>query len=459
MYMKAGNILLIDDNQNVITALLRLLEPEFHKVVAINDPSLIPGILELKSIDVILLDMNFRSGDSSGEEGLIWLKRILEIDNDSIVIMMTAFGEVELAVRAIKSGANDFVLKPWNNDKLITTIKSGMQLMESKGMVRKLKNKQTHLNREIFNSKYKLIGESESMQAVKKIITKIAATDSSILILGENGTGKELIAREIHCQSDRRDEVFVHVDMGAISDTLFESELFGHTKGSFTGASNDRPGRFEIASGGTLFLDEIGNLSSNLQAKLLNVIQNREVYRLGSNRPIYVDTRIICATNQNLGELIKKKMFREDLYYRINTIEIVSPPLRERGKDIYLLAAYFLEEFKKKHGKNDLSFSSAYKQDLLHQDWPGNVRQLRNHIEKAVILSESSKITSKEFLRVKSSGGRSGKKETSLSSIQKEILLEILSKNGGNISKTAAELDVARSTIYNKLKKYSIKNQ
>jgi DNA-binding NtrC family response regulator len=457
--MKKGNILLVDDNHNVITALSRLLEPEFNQVVAINDPDLIPGILELKSIDAILMDMNFKPGDSSGVEGLTWLRRILKIDADSVVIMMTAFGEVELAVRAIKSGANDFILKPWDNDKLIATLKSGLQLRESRDTVRKLKNKQVHLNREISDKQYKLIGDSDPMQSVKKIISKIAATDSSILILGENGTGKELIAREIHRQSDRSDEVFVHVDMGAISDTLFESELFGHTKGAFTDAAQDRAGRFEIASGGTLFLDEIGNLSSNLQSKLLNVIQNREVYRLGSNKPTYVDIRIICATNQNMEELIRKNMFRKDLYYRINTIEIVSPPLRERGNDINLLADYFLEEFKKKHNKKDLFFSAAFRQELLKQDWPGNVRQLRNHIEKAVLLSESSKINPEEFLRSKYPGKNSLKQETSLSSIQKEILLDMLIKNNWNISKTADELDVARSTIYNKLKKYGIQNQ
>jgi len=420
---------------------------------------MIPGILELKSIDVILMDMNFRPGDSSGEEGLIRLKRILEIDADSVVIMMTAYGEVELAVRAIKGGANDFILKPWDNDKLITTLKSGLQLRQSRDMVRKLKNKQVHLNQEISGRQYKLIGESEPMLAIKRVISKIAATDSSILILGENGTGKELIAREIHNQSDRHDEVFVHVDMGAISDTVFESELFGHMKGAFTDAANDRAGRFEIASGGTLFLDEIGNLSSNLQSKLLNVIQNREVYRLGSNKPINVDIRIICATNQNLEELIKTNIFRKDLYYRINAIEIVSPPLCERGNDIILLANYFLEEFKNKHGKKDLYFSTAFKHDLLHHDWPGNVRQLRNHIEKAVILSESSKITPEELMKGKYSGKSFLKPETSLSSIQKEILLDILNKNNGNISKTAEELEVARSTIYNKLKKYGLLNK
>lgn len=454
--MEKGNILLIDDNPNVIIALSQLLEPEFSQVFTINEPDLIPGILELKSIDVILMDMNFKPGDSSGEEGLIWLKRVLKIDPDSVVVMMTAYGEVELAVKAIKGGANDFILKPWNNEKLIATIKSGLQLRRSREMIQNLRNKQVHLSQEISDKQSELIGESAAMFGVKSIISKIAATDSSILILGENGTGKELIAREIHNQSDRRDEVFVHVDMGAISDSLFESELFGHMKGAFTDAAQDRAGRFEIASGGTLFLDEIGNLSPNLQSKLLNVIQNREVYRLGSNKSTHVDIRIICATNQKMEELIGSKNFREDLYYRINTIEIVSPPLRERDKDILLLASYFLDEFKRKHRKENLFFSRAYQQYLMKQSWPGNVRQLRNHIEKVVILSESSTISPDENLDGKVSGKPSLKPATTLAAIQKEILLEILHKNNGNIAKSAAELGVARSTIYNKMKKYGL---
>ncbi len=455
--MKKGSILLVDDNQNVLNALEQLLEPEFKQVFTIAEPDLIPGILELKSVDVILMDMNFKPGFNSGEEGLLWLQRILKIDPDSVVIMMTAYGEVDLAVRAIKGGANDFILKPWNNDKLITTLKSGLDLRQSRDTIRTLKNKQAHLNKEISEGQYRLMGNSPPMLEIKKIISKIAATDSSILVLGENGTGKELIAREIHNQSERKEEVFIHVDMGAISDSLFESELFGHMKGAYTDATTDRAGRFEIASGGTLFLDEIGNLSSHLQSKLLNVIQNREVYRLGSNKPIHVDIRIICATNQNLEELIRQKKFREDLYYRINTIEITSPPLRDREQDITLLAEYFLDEFKKKHQREDLHFSPVYKQSLLQQDWPGNVRQLRNHIEKAVILTESPKIFPDEYHRGAASD-KTVKMGSSLSDLQKQIMLDVLHRNRGNISKTAEELGVARSTIYNKIKKHGLQN-
>ena len=456
--MKEGNILLVDDNPNVITALSDLLEPEFNQVLAVSEPDFIPGILDLKSIDVILMDMNFRPGDSSGEEGLAWLKRIFRIDRDIVVIMMTAYGEVDLAVRAIKGGASDFILKPWNNEKLIATLKTGLQLRQSRTMIRKLQNKQVHLNQEISGKHSRLIGKSESMMSLRNMITRIAATDSSILILGESGTGKELIAREIHNQSYRKDEVFVHVDMGALSDSLFESELFGHMKGAYTDAGKDRAGRFEIASGGTLFLDEIGNLSLNLQSKLLNVIQNREVYRLGSNKPVYVDFRLICATNQNLKEMVQMNAFREDLFYRINTIELVSPPLRGRDDDILLLAESFLEEFKRKHGREDLYFSMAFKQFLMKQEWPGNVRQLRNHIEKVVILSESAKINPDDFSKGKSSDHPETKQASTLSFFQKEIVLDILHKNNGNISRTAEELGVARSTIYNKLRKYGFKN-
>jgi DNA-binding NtrC family response regulator len=452
--MEEGTILIVDDNPNVLTALDQLLESEFSQVLKISDPGRIPGILELKHIDVILLDMNFKPGDSSGEEGLHWLYRILKMDGDCVVIMMTAYGEIDLAVRAMKGGANDFIVKPWDNDKLVATIRSGLKLRRSRQLVEKLKNKQLHLHQEARDRNYKLVGESEPILKVKQMISKVAATDSSILILGENGTGKELIAREIHNQSDRRDEVFVHVDVGSISHTLFESELFGYMKGAFTDAVKDHPGRFEIASGGTIFLDEIGNLSSGLQSKLLTVIQNKEVFRLGSNKPVQIDIRIICATNQNLVELIRQKTFREDLYYRINTIEIVAPPLRERKKDILLLAGYFLDEFKKKYDRDWLYFTSAYKTELMNQQWPGNVRELRNQIERMVILSESPGIQPTRSSSNQNSEDHPAVPFHTLSSIQKEFLLSILDKNKGNISKTAVELGVARSTVYNKLKKF-----
>jgi transcriptional regulator with PAS, ATPase and Fis domain len=345
-------------------------------------------------------------------------------------------------------------MKPWDNDKLIATIHAGMKLRHSLQMVERLKNKQRHLNRVAFERRYHLVGDSEPMIAVKQMITKVAATDSSVLILGENGTGKELIAREIHHQSDRNEEVFVHVDVGSISPTLFESELFGYMKGAYTDARKDHPGRFEIASGGTIFLDEIGNLPETLQSKLLNVIQNKEVTRLGSNKPIPIDIRIICATNQDLKQLIQEKKFREDLYYRINTIEIDSPPLRVRGNDILKLAEFFLQEFKLKYGKENLSFTPDFKKELMSHSWPGNVRQLRNRIEKEVIMSESTEISAGQSPAGTRQESEAAASMHTLSSVEKEFLLSMLKKNRGNIAKTASQMGVARSTIYNKLKKY-----
>ncbi|MEE4214287.1 MAG: sigma-54 dependent transcriptional regulator, partial [Bacteroidales bacterium] len=363
--MEKGKILVVDDNINVLTALVQLLEQEFERVISADDPELIPGIMQIEDIDIVLLDMNFEQGSNTGDEGIYWLEKILKKDPEMVVILITAYGNIDLAIKCIKKGALDFLLKPWDNDKLITTIKSGLQLRESRKMVRSLKQKQSHLNDMLLDKENKLIGRSESILSIKKMINKIAPSDSTVLILGENGTGKEMIAKEIHMMSDRSDEVFIHVDMGAMSETLFESELFGHVKGAYTGASKDRAGRFEIASGGTLFLDEIGNLPPGLQAKLLNVIQNREIIRLGSNKPVKVDVRIICATNRDPVKMIKENRFREDLYYRINTIEILVPPLRERKDDIKILSEYFLEEFRKKYSREDIYFSSSFIEYLL----------------------------------------------------------------------------------------------
>lgn len=451
--MEKGSILIVDDNKNVLTALNQLLDSEFEKVISIDEPEQIAGIMSLEDIDVVLLDMNFEQGISSGEEGLYWLNKILKNDPETVVILITAYGDIDLAIKGIKGGALDFLQKPWDNDKLITTIKSGLKLKQSRNLVKSLKEKQIHLNEILLDKENTLIGESPSILSIKKLINKIAPSDSTILILGENGTGKELIAKEIHNRSDRKNEIFVHVDMGAVPDTLFESELFGHIKGAFTDASKDRAGRFEIASGGTLFLDEIGNLPPGLQAKLLNVIQNREVTRLGSNKPVKIDIRIICATNTDLGEMIRTKQFREDLYYRINTIEIVVPPLRERKEDIKLLSQYFLDEFRIKYGRKDMYYSGSFKKYLIDQRWPGNVRQLRSSIEKAVLLSESMVIRPEKSISDKSLIPDERERFRNLHEIEKEILLDVLSRNNGNIKKTAEDLGIARSTVYNKLKK------
>jgi len=450
--MKRGKILIVDDNINVLTALSQLLEPEFERVISVDDPEQIPGVMQIENIDVVLLDMNFESGSISGKEGVYWLEKILKRDPDMVIVLLTAYGNINLAIECIKKGALDFLLKPWDNDKLITTIKSGLKLRLSNNMVRSLKEKQSHLNDMLLDKNSDFIGVSEPVLSIKKMINKIAKSDSTVLVLGENGTGKELIAKEIHKQSDRKDEVFIHVDMGAVSDTLFESELFGHVKGAFTDASRDRAGRFELASGGTLFLDEIANLTPGLQAKLLNAIQSREVTRLGSNKPVKVDVRIICATNRNLARMIEVGSFREDLYYRINTIEIVVPPLRERKEDIKILSEYFLEEYRRKYSKEDYYFSESFKEYLMEQEWPGNVRQLRSCIERAVLLADSNMITTDGSFTGKSDKSDSKDSVRTLQEIEKEIVLEVLKRNRGNIKKTAEELGIARSTVYKKLK-------
>ncbi|MEE4114829.1 MAG: sigma-54 dependent transcriptional regulator [Marinilabiliaceae bacterium] len=450
--MEKGKILIVDDNINVLTALVQLLEPEFERVISMDDPEQIPGVLQLEDIDVVLLDMNFDQGISSGEEGIYWLEKILAKDPDIVVVLITAYGSINLAIECIKKGALDFLLKPWDNDKLLVTLKSGLELRQSRKMVKSLREKQLHLNEMLLERDSAFIGSSDQLKEIRKIIARIASSDSTVLILGENGTGKELVAREIHKQSDRRDEVFVHVDIGAVPDTLFESELFGHVKGAYTDASRDRAGRFELASGGTIFLDEIGNLTPALQAKLLYVIQNREVTRLGSNKALKIDARIICATNNDLATMISENRFREDLYYRINTIEILIPPLRERRDDILILADNFLEEFRKKYSREDIYFSGLFREYLVGQHWPGNVRQLRSCIERAVLLSESSAIFPEGSSPVALKTGGVKEKSRSLQEIEKEILNEVLKRNKGNIKKTAEELGIARSTVYNKLR-------
>lgn len=452
-----SKVLIIDDNPAVLAAISELLEPLTDKALCIKSPELIPGILETHEVDVIIMDMNFQRGVTDGQEGLSWLKRILQSDPDAVVVLITAYGEMDLAVEAMKCGATDFISKPWDNEKLLATVRSGILLKQSRQEVRKLKTKQDHLKSYIDNSHEKLYGKSPEMLQVKETIHKVARSDSNVLILGENGTGKELIAREIHLTSDRAGEVFVQVDMGSISPTLFESELFGHTKGAFTDAKNDKPGRIEIASGGTLFLDEIGNLQPEMQTKLLNVLQNREIYRIGSNRPIAADFRLISATNQDLQNLIAQKLFREDLYYRMNTIEITAPPLRDRGQDIMDLALYFLDKYMQKHQKKDLRFSSDALEWIQQNDWPGNVRQLQHSMERAVLMADERKIEPGDIFP-DAYPARSSKKSRRLTLAEQETLIisESIQRNGGNLSKAARELGVARSTLYNKMKTYGI---
>ncbi|RLD95015.1 MAG: sigma-54-dependent Fis family transcriptional regulator [Bacteroidetes bacterium] len=452
-----NSVLIVDDNQAVLSALAQLLEYEVEKVIGIKSPGLIPGIIETQEIDVIIMDMNFSRGSTDGQEGITWLKRILQDDSDAVVLMITAYGEMDLAIEAMKSGATDFIAKPWDNDKLVATVRSGIMLKESRKKVRQLKSKQDHLSHYIDAGHEKLYGKSSEMYRVQETIRKVAPSDSNVLVLGENGTGKELIAREIHQASSRSNEVFVHVDLGAISESLFESELFGHTRGAFTDAKTDKAGRIEIASGGTLFLDEIGNLQPTMQTKLLNVLQNREIYRIGSNKPQAADFRLISATNQDLRAMISENLFREDLYYRINTIELTAPPLRERGQDIIDLANYFLEKYRAKHKRPGLRFSTGALDAIQRNQWPGNVRQLQHSVERAVLMADGRKIEAGDIFPGASERDSPDEiRRPTLAQLEEISIRDSIQRNGGNLSKAARELGVARSTLYNKMKSYGI---
>jgi len=448
---------MVDDNPAVLTALDQLLEYEVEKVIGIKSPDLVPGITETQEIDVIIMDMNFSRGATDGREGITWLKRILKDDPDAVVIMITAYGELELAIEAMKCGATDFIAKPWDNEKLLATVRSGIMLRKSRKKVKELKSKQDHLSSCIDAGHEMQYGNSPEMLEVQETIRKVGPSDSNVLVLGENGTGKELIAREIHRASHRSKEVFIHVDLGSISESLFESELFGHLKGAFTDAKTDKAGRIEIASGGTLFLDEIGNLQPAMQTKLLNVLQSREIYRIGSNKPQVADFRLISATNQDLQKLIAEKRFREDLYYRINTIEVTAPPLRERGRDILELANYFLERHCIKHRRPGLLFSPEALDAIQNYHWPGNVRQLQHSVERAVLMTDGSKIKTADILPGNSERDAvySGRRPT-LAELEEISIRDSIQRNGGNLSKVARELGVARSTLYNKMKTYGI---
>lgn len=455
---KLGNILIVDDDEDILLAAKMLLKRHAKKVIIEKNPKKIPFLLNNDSYDVILLDMNFVEDTTTGKEGIYWLKEIIQRDPSAVVIMITAYGGVELAVEALKEGATDFVLKPWQNEKLIATISSAAQLNSSRKEVNTLKQAKQTLVRDLEQSFGDMLGESAGMKNVKGIIQKVAKTDANILILGENGTGKELVARALHKESSRATKDFIGVDMGAIAETLFESELFGHKKGAFTDAKEDRIGRFEIANKGSLFLDEIGNLPLNLQAKLLAVLQNREVMPLGSSRSVPIDIRLICATNMPINEMIEKKEFRQDLLYRINTVEIYLPPLRERGEDIPLLARHFLKSYAKKYKRPGKKISSSALTKLQRYHWPGNVRELQHAIERAVIMSDEELIQPDDFffLSQKTQSENGHVNTLNLDEMEKTVIEKALQKYNGNISKAAKELGLTRASLYRRLEKYGI---
>jgi DNA-binding NtrC family response regulator len=452
-----GKLLIVDDHKQVLKALIQLLEPEFVSVTGISNPNQIMSYINREEYDVILLDMNFSAGVNTGNEGIYWLNRILKADPLAAVVMITAYSDVNLAVRAIKEGATDFVVKPWDNNKLIITLEAAFKLRQSKVENKKLRDRQKQINKGICKQYTPLIGKSEPMKNVLQVMKKVARTDANVLVIGENGTGKELLVKEIHSNSHRADEVFISIDIGSITESLFESEMFGHIKGAFTDAKEDKTGWFETASGGTLFLDEIGNLSLTMQSKLLAAIQNRVIFKVGSKTPIPFDIRLICATNKNLEELVSKNLFREDLYYRINTIVIEVPPLRNRGEDIVLFAEHFLKEYANKYEKFHLKFSSKTLDKLMKHDWPGNVRELRHTIEKAVILCDSDILTPEDFI-ISHSGQQPspGQKPSTYAEIEKQALQIALNNNNGSVLKASQELEIARQTMYNKMQKYNL---
>ena len=454
--MKKGCILVVDDNKNVLSALRILLESYFQKVILLNSPNTLVSQLSDNHPDVVLLDMNFSAGINSGNEGLYWLSEIKKFDAELPVVLFTAYADIDLAVNALKQGANDFVVKPWDNAKLVATLQSAYSLRQSRKEVKQLREKQTVINRELNRDEAFCWGQSKSMQELRNLLGKVAKTDASILITGENGTGKEVIAREIHRLSVRREEVLVTVDMGAVSETLFESELFGHVKGAFTDARTDRAGKFEAADGGTLFLDEIGNLSYPLQAKLLSVIQSRQVVRVGDNKPIPVDIRLICATNRNLEQSVQSGEFREDLLYRVNTIHLEVPALRERPEDIPELAEFFLLKYSAKYDKKGLTLSKNAIHKLKEYAWPGNVRELQHTMEKAVILCDRTELQADDFYLRKQEKKSPKLANMSLEDAEKMLIENSIAKNKGNMSAVASELGITRPTLYSKIKKYAL---
>ena len=449
---KQGTILVVDDNKGILTAVQMLLGTYFEKVITISTPNKIKATLHDENIDVVLLDMNFSAGINTGNEGLFWLSEIKKEDASIQVVLFTAYADIDLAVRGIKEGAADFVVKPWDNAKLLETLKTAYNIRTANRKGISIATDKLVVSKE----SGMFWGESNAMQQLRSLIEKVARTDANILVTGENGTGKEMLAREIHLLSNRKKETLVPVDMGAITETLFESELFGHVKGAFTDARADRPGKFEVANKGTLFLDEIGNLSYHLQAKLLTALQRRSLVRVGSNTPIPVNIRLICATNRDLQEMVQKGDFREDLLYRINTIHVEIPPLRERPEDIVPLTEIFLSKYTKIYGKTAMCLSLDAKEKLKAQPWFGNIRELEHTIEKAVIIAERSVLDGNDFDFPRAKKKPVTKEATTLEEMEYNMIKNAMDKYSGNLSLVASQLGISRQTLYNKIKRYEL---
>jgi len=457
MKSRKKRILVADDNKSVLASLQLLLEDHFDEIVTFSNTKQIPYFTSIKPFDVYLLDMNFTRGNISGNEGLFWKDKILELDSEAVVVFITAYGDVELAVKAVKEGAFDFIIKPWDNHKLITTLNAAVNYRKSRDELKRTQKKENVLKDAAAEHFPFVKGHSKAMENVYDMLRKVAKTDANILILGENGTGKEVIARQLHNMSPRQDEIFLAVDIASMSEGLIESELFGHTKGAFTDARTDRTGKFEAASGGTLLLDEIGNLSPSIQAKLLSVIQNRKITPVGSNKNLPIDIRLICATNKNLEKMITEGTFREDLFFRINTVTINLPPLRQRKEDILPIAEYYLDQFSRKYGKPNMRLDKQAVEKLSGHSWKGNIRELKHSIEKAVILSDENILTEYDFhLTPAEHTGPMHTDLVPLDQLEKTAILHAIELHHGNMTSIAKALNITRQTLYNKIKKYDL---
>ena len=458
---KIGNILIVDDDEDILTAGRLMLRRHFAAIDTCRDPTQIPALLEEQSYDAILLDMNFGPGESSGQQGMEWLQKIIDIDPDMVVVMITAHGGVETAVEAMKLGATDFVAKPWQNEKVVATLSTAVKLHRSRLETKTLRKTNQVLREAAIATDSPIIGDSPAMRTVMSLVERAAPTDANVLILGENGTGKELIARELHRQSNRAENVFLSVDLGSISESLFESELFGHRKGSFTGAIDDRLGRFQAADGGTLFLDEIGNLPLHLQAKLLSALEQRTVTPVGSDKAQRIDVRLIAATNLAPAALGDERKFRPDLLFRLNTVEISLPPLRDRREDILPIAEHYLGIFSRKYDKGPKSFSSNARKALVEDAWPGNVRALRHAIERAIILSKDKELQPTDlqigdYPQPKKAAVAAIPTVYNLDLMEKQTIEKALRKHGFNISKAASELGLTRASLYRRMEKHDL---
>jgi DNA-binding NtrC family response regulator len=452
-------ILIVDDDADILTAARLLLKRHFDVVMTANQPQQIPALMAETAFDVVLLDMNFVTGERSGREGLTWLQRILAADPDAVVILITAYTAIDTAVEAMKLGAIDFVAKPWQNEKLVATVHAAVELRRSRTLAATLKGQNRELAAEINRPSDLILGESPAMRQVFQVIGKAAPTEANVLILGENGTGKELVAREIHRQSTRAEGVFMSVDLGAIAESVIQSELFGHRKGSFTGASENRIGRFQAASGGTLFLDELGNIPRHLQAKLLTALERREVVPVGANAPVAIDVRVISATNAPRAELVDETIFRQDLLYRLNTVELEIPPLRERREDIPLLADHFMRIYARKYGRNVRRIAEEAMEAICRHPWPGNVRALRHAVERAVILCDGDTLRSGDFPLSAApaaapvvSDGHGG----TLAEVERNAIAQALARHAGNVTHAAQDLGITRTSLYRRMEKYGL---